>query len=299
MTTDEHFERLTAARLALEGLSVGDALGNQALQAQADAWWDYTDDTEMAIAIVEVLAAYGRIDQDALAAAFAARFAADPERRGYGAVAYWILHQFVAGQPWQPVSRQVYSGRGSMGNGGAMRVAPVGAYFSPDLDQVAVAARLSAEVTHAHPEGQAGAIATAVAAACAYTRRQADPTAMLSVSDMITHVLALTPPGRTRDGLAAAAALTSGDPEIAARELGDGSDVTAPDTVPYALWCAWTHLDDYEGALTAAMAGCTRPTADRDTIGAIVGGIVVLSTGIDGIPAAWRARREPLPSPPS
>jgi len=45
--------------------------------------WETTDDTEMAIAIVDVLRRHEGIDEDRLAEAFAARFAADPSR-GYG-----------------------------------------------------------------------------------------------------------------------------------------------------------------------------------------------------------------------
>jgi ADP-ribosylglycohydrolase len=45
--------------------------------------WRYTDDTEMALAVTEVLAAHGEVDSSALAGAFARRFVADPERR-YG-----------------------------------------------------------------------------------------------------------------------------------------------------------------------------------------------------------------------
>ena len=51
---------------------------------------------------------------------------------------------------------------GSFGNGSAMRVAPV-AWLYQDLDTVRRMARLSAEVTHNHPEGIKGAEATAAA----------------------------------------------------------------------------------------------------------------------------------------
>ncbi len=40
-------------------------------------------------------------------------------------------------------------GEGSLGNGGAMRVAPVGGYFADDLAAVIAKACASAEVTHA------------------------------------------------------------------------------------------------------------------------------------------------------
>ena len=50
----------------------------------------------------------------------------------------------------------------SFGNGSAMRVAPV-AWLYHDLDTVRRMARISAEVTHNHPEGIKGAEATAAA----------------------------------------------------------------------------------------------------------------------------------------
>ncbi len=58
-----------------------------------------------------------------------------------------------------------------MGNGGAMRVAPLGAYFAFADEPVIVGeAERSAAVTHGHPEGKAGAVAIALATAWA-TRR--------------------------------------------------------------------------------------------------------------------------------
>jgi ADP-ribosylglycohydrolase len=74
--------------------------------------------------------------------------------------------------------------------------------------------------------------------------------------------------------------------------LGNGSRITAPDTVPFALWCAARHIDDFTEALgSAASAG-----GDNDTNGAIVGGIVVLANGSGAIPEGWLVAREPLKS---
>ena len=57
---------------------------------------------------------------------------------------------------------------GSYGNGSAMRVSAV-AWLYDDLDTVRSMARLSAEVTHNHPEGIKGAEATASAIFLAHT----------------------------------------------------------------------------------------------------------------------------------
>jgi len=51
-----------------------------------------------------------------------------------------------------------------MRNGAAMRVAPASAWFADDREAAVRAAIASAAVTHAHPEGQAGAAAVAAAA---------------------------------------------------------------------------------------------------------------------------------------
>lgn len=69
----------------------------------------------------------------------------------------------LAGHPthWKDLSQQLFKGTGSFGNGAAMRITPVGAYFADDLEAVVKQAHLSAQITHSHPEGAAGAIAVA------------------------------------------------------------------------------------------------------------------------------------------
>src|SRR5437660_11298938 len=79
--------------------------------------------------------------------------------------------------------------------------------------------------------------------------------------------------------------------ETAVASLGNGSAVTAPDTVPFALWCAARHLSSYEEALWITVSGL----GDRDTTCAIVGGIVVMYAGIESIPKQWLESREPTP----
>lgn len=282
--------RLAAMRRSLEGLALGDSLGRAVSSAPSrnpsfdDAPWPYTDDTEMAISIVELLAAQGRIVQDDLARMFSARFVANSER-GYGAVSYWILSRISAGNDWRGVAAEPYSGRGSFGNGAAMRVGPLGAYFANDLERLAREATLSAAVTHAHPEGQAGAVAVALAAAMAATNPGGDRTALHEIA-------ARLPPGEMRDLMVRAAELGDVSPKEAGAILGTGLRVTAQDTVPYALWCAFGNLGNYRDAQLTAIEGFASSASDRDTICAIVGGIVGLSSEM---PDDWLAQREPLP----
>ena len=301
MTTSthaDHASRLERALLSLDGLSVGDAFGERfflpptALAPMLEKRlvpagpWRYTDDTEMALGIVQVLEEHGRIDQDALAQVFGVRYRDNPYR-GYGGTAQGILQEIYLGIPWRRASAQVFDGCGSMGNGGAMRVAPLGAYFADDLARLVSEARGSAEVTHFHPEGQAGAIAIAVAAAWAWQWKDR----RLPVRQLFDAVLDHTPLGATRSGLERARALPLDAPPVAAaKELGSGARVISEDTVPFSVWCAARHLDNYEEALWATVSGL----GDRDTTCAIVGGIVALSAGRESIPAQWIEARERL-----
>ena len=290
-------ERLCRALLSLEGLAIGDAFGEMcfyspetARQRVHEGWlpsgpWWHTDDTEMAIAIVEVLRRYGRVEQDALARRFAERFAEDPDR-GYGKMARIILRSVLDGDDWRRASAAAFGASGSMGNGGAMRVAPLGAWFAEDLDTVVAEARASAQVTHAHPEGQAGAVAVAIAAAVAY-RERAEPPAQVAHA-IFQEVLARTPEGETRQKIREASTLTNASAKEAAKRLGNGFLVTAPDTVPFVIWSAARNLGDY----TEAIIETTSVGGDCDTNCAMVGGIVALYVGMEGIPREWRAARE-------
>ena len=298
--------RLARARLSLDGLSVGDAFGQcffspqevvtAARMAANDGPlppWRWTDDTAMAAVLVQMLADRGEIDADALAVAFADRYTADPHRV-YGGTTQGLLRAIHAGQPWRAVAAGAFDGMGSCGNGGAMRAGPVGAYFADaDLAVAIEQARRSAEVTHAHPDGQAGAIAVAVAAALAWRHRDDRQTPVL-VREFLDAVVDHTPPGAVRDGVARAADLPrSYALDTAVSVLGNGVRLTAQDTVPLCLWVVARHWGDYPAALwTTVLCG-----GDRDTTAAIVGGITVLLSGADGVPAAWRAAREPLPWP--
>jgi ADP-ribosylglycohydrolase len=277
---------------SLDGLSTGDALGAQYFVpgtvpgAVPGGRWPWTDDTEMACSIVAELRDHGRLDQDWLAAAFAERY--EPYR-GYGGGAVVLLHQIRDGASWRDVAPAAFDGQGSMGNGAAMRVAPLGAFYAGDSPTAAREALRSAEVTHAHPEAILGAVAVAVAAAEAgWARLTSNPLEPPALLDAMVGYLV---DGAILRGVRRARRALGASVAEAAYELGNGSQVLAQDTVPFALWVAATHLDDYP----AAVGACVEAGGDVDTTAAIVGGIVAACTGAAGIPASWLARREPLP----
>src|SRR5918993_12991 len=163
----------------LLGHAVGDAVGAPVEGMPATAiWYDmggarklvdnppveqltYTDDTQLTIAVAEALLAAGAADEQALCDAFAANY--EPGR-GYGQGARRIIEAMASGGDWRLLARTILPG-GSLGNGAAMRAAPVGLLFHDELDRVAEQAAASARPTHLHPIGIEGAQLVALAVA--------------------------------------------------------------------------------------------------------------------------------------
>jgi ADP-ribosylglycohydrolase len=247
----------------------------------------WTDDTQMAVSVVENLLEHGEIDQDRLAEAFARRY---ESHRGYGAGMHELLNRLREGADWREARFGTFPD-GSFGNGSAMRVAPLGAFLADQpVGTVVEQAARSAVVTHGHPQGVAGAVATALAAWHAARSRGGPAPHAAGLLEAI--VATLSADSAVARGLAAARGLPSktllGE---AVDALGNGSRVSCADTVPLALWLACSHLDDYRGAVQKAVAA----GGDTDTLAAIVGGIVAARVSSSGIPSRWREGLEPPP----
>ncbi|WP_328501342.1 ADP-ribosylglycohydrolase family protein [Streptomyces sp. NBC_00457] len=285
--------RLDRALASLRGLAVGDALGSQFFvpvnypllkrRELPQAPWQWTDDTEMACSVVAVLAAHHRIDQDALARSFAEHHDFD---RGYGPAVNRLLRLVREGGDWRELAAALFNGQGSWGNGAAMRIAPLGAWYADDPEQATHQAEISAYTTHQHREAVVGAMAVAAAASMA-----AAPGGPPSAEVLLDGVIALVPKSTVGAGLRRARdMLDYADAATVAAVLGCGRRTTAHDTVPFALWSAARALGDYEEAFwTTAQVG-----GDVDTTCAIVGGVI--AAGKAGTPpGAWVERTEALP----
>lgn len=233
--------RLDRALSSLRGLSVGDALGSQFFvpanypllgrRELPPGTWQWTDDTEMACSVVSVLAAHHRIDQDALAHSFAHHHDFD---RGYGPAVNRLLRLVREGGDWRELAAALFNGQGSWGNGAAMRIAPLGAWYADDPEQATHQAEISAYPTHQHREAVVGAMAVAAAAALA-----ADPAGPPAAHTLLDGVIALVPKSAVGAGLRRARdMLDYGDAATVAAVLGCGRRTTAHDTVPFALWSA-------------------------------------------------------------
>ncbi|CAG0878888.1 unnamed protein product [Darwinula stevensoni] len=86
----------------------------------------------------------------------------DEPDRGYGAnvgKVFKVLRATSFQNPFLP-AREQFAGGGSYGNGAAMRVSPVGLFYSRDSEESEAikVAKMQSLVTHAHPLGYFGAI---------------------------------------------------------------------------------------------------------------------------------------------
>ncbi len=126
---------------------------------------EYTDDSVMTIAVADALMKAGaEADSDKIkheVAIAMKTWGRRYPRAGYGNRFIWWL-QLDDENPY-----------GSYGNGSAMRVSSVGWLYN-SLERTREVARLTAEVTHNHPEGIKGAEATAAAIFMARTGKTKD-----------------------------------------------------------------------------------------------------------------------------
>lgn len=286
-------QRIKLAKKSLKGISIGDAFGESFFgerntirkciyeQVMPPTTWDFTDDTIMSIAIYEQLEKYETINQNDLVEQFSINHKLDPNR-GYGATARRILRAIEEGANWKKISKEVFDGMGSMGNGASMRVSPIGAYFHDDLEKVKELAKKSAEVTHSNIEGITGAIAVSIATAI--TTKNYLYNQKIEPNEYIELIVKELP----ETDLKAKINKSRSIPyryhiETVKSILGNGVKILAQDTVPFSIWCAAHNQNNFESALWKAIS----ILGDRDTICAIVGGITIMGTQEKRIPKKW------------
>ena len=284
-------------RGVLLGLALGDTLGAPyeggllarglwaLLGRTSEGVRRFTDDTQMSLDLAESLLACGGLNQDDLAQRFARSY---QWRRGYGPGAAKVLRRIRAGQPWQQANRSVHP-QGSWGNGAAMR-APVLALWPFVTEQaLAQAARQSAQVTHAHPQGMAGAVLLALATRALMTPGiSADAVLTAARCALLdAEAEAFDPALRT-----ASAWLAQGDaptPSQVTRMLGHG--ITARTSCVTALYLALRHLEQPFEALIRFATACR---GDTDTIAAMAGALWGARRGAQALPTLRLEQQERL-----
>jgi len=276
------------------GSGLGDAIGELAFryrtkdelsaQIQQSKELRYTDDTAMSVGLAESILANGDLDQQDLGDTFQRNFLREPWR-GYASgppTVFSMVERY--GVTYREAARLLFGGEGSLGNGAAMRIAPVGLFFyeSPDLYEKAC---LSASVTHAHPVGMDGAAIQTKAVALAV---KMDPKETFSPNAFIDTLIgfAKTPAIKEKMQLVRRLLAENTDPSKAAEQLG--RTVTIHESMPFALFSFLRHPKSFEDCLFCAILN----GGDRDTLGAMACAVSGAYVGIDAIPQDWIQRLE-------
>ncbi|NOZ23253.1 MAG: hypothetical protein GXP25_19445 [Planctomycetes bacterium] len=276
------------------GSAVGDAIGELAfLHRDADALLSqvqrtypliYTDDTAMAIGIAESLTAKGRLDPLHLGDTLRDNYEREPWR-GYAMGPPTIFNiRRRTGVSYHQAARSLFQGKGSFGNGAAMRIAPIGLFYH-DTEKIREPAAESAEITHTHPVGVDGAavLASAVAQVVRLDAEEDFPQ-----KDFLWRLrdVAETPEFESKLALMEELLADRTDVLTAARELG--TEVTAAGSVPFAIYSFLMNPISFTDCLLHAVV----VPGDSDTLGAMACAISGAYLGIEGIPQDWVERLE-------
>lgn len=276
------------------GCAIGDAIGELAFQfptrdslrakVREIPELVYTDDTAMAIALAESLIEVGDVSPIHLGDTFSRHFAREPWR-GYGPgpprVFSLVRDEEI---PYEEAALRLYGGQGSLGNGGAMRVAPLGLFFHSDPD-IYRKVELATAVTHGHPLGIDGAAVQAAAVAKAIS---IDPNNGLSPEAFLSELAGVAREREMRRKLKLVSrCLDKGtEPRQAAQVLG--MSIRVDESLPFALYAFLRYPESLEECLMcAALNG-----GDRDTMGAMAGSISGAYLGAGAIPSEWRRKLE-------
>jgi poly(ADP-ribose) glycohydrolase ARH3 len=248
----------------------------------------YTDDTDMTLALAESIIRSGKIDPQDIARQFSLYC---DLTRGYAIGTIKAVLALRAGMKWFEVARIVFE-NGSFGNGAAMRVSPVGLFYHHNLDDLQEAAIQQANITHTHPLGQWGAVMQACSVGLAVNQNPKEPFKKEQMVTNLREVLWRGPIEYMRALNKIEEMVTQGnrfEAKEVARSLGNG--VEAHLSVPSACYIAFTYSPDFCDAIRAAIS----LGGDTDTIAGMVGAIVGAHIGEKGLPAEWIEQLEDGP----
>ncbi|KAK2506739.1 hypothetical protein MC885_016212 [Smutsia gigantea] len=277
----------------------------------------YTDDTAMARALVQSLLAKEAFDEVDMAHRFAQEYKKDPDR-GYGAGVITVFLKLLSPKcrdVYEPARAQ-FNGKGSYGNGGAMRVAGISLAYS-SIQDVQKFARLSAQLTHASSLGYNGAILQALAVHLAL---QGESSSEHFLEQLLGHMEELESDAQSisdarelgmeerpySSRLKKIGALLGQDSvtrEEVVCELGgytptpvifQGNGIAAFESVPTAIYCFLRCMEpDPEipsafNSLQRTLVYSISLGGDTDTIATMAGAIAGAYYGMEQVPESWQ-----------
>jgi ADP-ribosyl-[dinitrogen reductase] hydrolase len=250
----------------------------------------WTDDTGMSLALTETLIntypglSYyrGRGYYPEIAARSYLNWYQGPTFRGAGQTTRKALENLKNDVPWYESGEL-----GALGNGTAMRVAPLGVFYKDEPSKLIKAAKLDAIITHDSHEAQQGSIAIAMGVSLLLNGVKKE-----EIFESLRHVLA---PSRLLDAINLTASNKvihdtlknkdynrdldrNGDNRIIS-QLILGNKYTVIESVARSFY-VFVATRSFEEAMELAIRG----GGDCDTVGAMTGALCVAYYGLEGIP---------------
>jgi len=275
---DELRERIAGVAV---GAAIGDALGmplefgpprpadqlvREMLPGRIPAG-TFTDDTEMALALAKSLLTYRPLNPEDLVQRFVTWIESHPPDVGIHTAS--VLQRIASGEPWgTAVATVQLHNPDSAGNGSLMRCWPVALAYWDDLDRLVADSVLQSQVTHPHPECNAGS--AFVNAAIFHLVHGLEPEAAI------------------------AHALDDADVPGALRTVIEAAPSKNRHNLPNSGWIRHTLESAVWGLLTTdtfedAVVNVVNLGNDADTAGAVVGALAGATYGLNAIPQRWKA----------
>ena len=241
---------------------------------------EWTDDTQMAVAFLDVIATGSR-DLDAIASNFLAWYSAGPADVG-------IQTSSVLGSAAVPedladaAAAFMEANPRSAGNGALMRTAPVALAALDDRTEIARLAGSIASLTHAHPDSVAACVLWSLAIQQAITT--ADPDQAFDWEAAVRNGLQHVAEDRRErwDGLITEA--ITGPPGLF---NPNGWVVTAFQAALSAIVNTPVPVEQPSDHFRDALVAAVRIGYDTDTVAAIAGALLGARWGIGAIPEEW------------
>ncbi|MEM7164600.1 MAG: ADP-ribosylglycohydrolase family protein [Planctomycetota bacterium] len=268
------------------------ALGDEAVQrferhrSGYYAAGQYSDDTQMTLALANSIVEHGVVDGAKVAAAFVPLWR---ENRivGRGGACSEAVQRLIDGSAtWETSGAE----EGRAGNGAAMRAAPLGLWNHDRPHELLHDVELTSRITHTDVRAVAGAAVVATSVSYNLTHHDVILGDFLDVvgqaaghfSDGFAQSLQQLPRLLSLREEEAVAEIAKSGLDSAYRESSDGITPFVVPTVLIALYAFLRSPNDFEGALRC----CLQAGGDVDTTASICGSISGALNGIDGLPPA-------------
>ncbi|KAL3213795.1 hypothetical protein MRX96_035286 [Rhipicephalus microplus] len=243
--------------------------------------YHYTDDTAMTMCLAKSLLTKRRFDAFDVAKRFTTEYFENEALVGeYGNAVRDVFRKLKNNNyedPYRPGQEQ-FGGRGSYGNGAAMRVAPVALFFMDDLEKMVEVARNQAKITHSNKIGYNAAIMQCMAV---YLALNSDPKDAARLYGPLVFKLMHIKKILSNPEL---------DPSPAEVAKMLGNDITAQGSVPTAIYSFLRSQRplkefEHESSFVRCLYFAVACGGDADTIASMACSISGAFHGISAIPS--------------